>query len=69
MFVAIQGGLLKGSAAALIKAERILFSPKPFVRFRIWRYIPSELKESTSLNELKIKNKNIEATKPPPQTL
>ena len=40
-----------------------------FVGSRIWSNMPSELKESTSLNQFKKKNKNVEAWKLPVQTL
>ena len=41
-----------------IRAVRYGIKTDAFVGCRIWRYMPNELKESTSLNEFRPKKKN-----------
>ena len=53
-----------------IRTVRYVIEIAAFVGSRIWSYMPSELKESMSLNEFRSKKKtNLEARKLPVQTL
>ena len=52
-----------------IRTVRYVIEIVAFVGSRIWSYIPSELKESMSLNEFRSKKTNLEARKQPVQTL